>query len=75
MFKNIEEAVEAVKPDCRGRYRYRLSVAGLDFFSEPVPKDRFLMEYGKIADHEDFIGVQFESKSEYTPGNYIWQTF
>lgn len=75
MHKNIEEAVETVKADCRGRYRYRLGVAGLDFYSEPVPKDRFIMEYDNMVDHADFNGVQYESKSEYTPGNYIWQTF
>lgn len=75
MHKNIEEAVETVKADCRGRYRYRMSVAGLDFYSEPVPKDRFIMEYDQMLDHVDFTGVQYESRSEYTPGNYIWQTF
>jgi hypothetical protein len=73
--KNIEEALEEIKADCRGRYRFRLSFAGLSFYSEPVPRDRFLMEYAKISGHDDFTGVQYESKSEYTPGNYIWQTF
>lgn len=75
MYKNILEAVETVEANSRGRYRYRMNIAGLDFYSEPVPKDRFVMEYNNMVDYDEFTGVQYESKTEYTPGNYIWQTF
>jgi hypothetical protein len=76
MTKNIEEAVNEVLPDSRGRFRYRMVVAGLVFFSEPIPKDRFLMEFDNmISEYADITSVQYESKNEHTPGNYVWQTF
>jgi hypothetical protein len=72
---NIEEAVNKVIKDSTGRFRYRLIVGGINFFSEPLTKDRFILEYDNILEHVELSAVQYESKSEYTPGNYIWQTF
>ena len=72
---NIKEAVEVVLNDSTGRFRYRMVVAGLTFHSEPLRKERFLMEYDNLVNHADLTAIQYESKTEYTPGSFIWQTF
>jgi hypothetical protein len=75
MNKSIEEAVNGVLKDSTGRFRYRLIVARINFFSEPLTKDRFILEYENILDHAELSAVQYEGKTEYTPGKYMWQTF
>lgn len=75
MAYSIDEAVKEVLPLSRGRFRFRLIVEGLNFYSEPLSTDKFLETWEVLADHKDLSSVQYESKSEYTPGNYIWQTF
>lgn len=72
---NIEEAVNKVLKDSTGRFRYRMVVSGMVFHSEPLLKDRFLMEFDNMLDKGDLHSVQYESKTEYTPGNHVWQTF
>lgn len=71
----IEKAVAEVLPLSTGRFRYRLVVEGIYFHSAPLDKEKFLGLWEDMTSHSDLSCVQYESKSEYTPGNYIWQTF
>lgn len=73
MARNIDDVVEEVLPLSTGRFRFRLVVAGMVFHSEPVTKDRFLMEFeNMLADHPDLSAVQYEVKSS---NGERWQTF
>lgn len=71
----IEKAVEEVLPLSTGRFRYRFVVAGIEFHSVPLYKRGFVDLWDTMTSHPDLSAVQYESKAEYTPGNYIWQTF
>lgn len=71
----IEYAVEEALKKGTGRLRFLMTVEGLSFFSEPLKKEAFLMKWHILIGHADLSRVQYESKSEYTPGNHIWQNF
>jgi hypothetical protein len=73
--KTIEDAVAEVLSLSRGRFRFVLNVDGLDFYSEPRYKENFIDEWETMAGHVDLSRVQYESKTEYRPGFYIWMTF
>lgn len=72
---HIDKAVEEVLPMSTGRFRYRLVVEEIYFHSAPLDKEKFLGLWEDMTSHSDLSNVQYESKVEYTPGNYIWQTF
>lgn len=72
---DIQKAVDDVLPLSRGRFRFVLIVEGISFYSQPRHKDNFLAEWETMTGHPSLPRVQYESRSEYTPGNYIWQTF
>ena len=73
--RSIEEAVAQVEKGSTGRYRFRLLFEGIYFHSAPQDKGAFIALWETMVGRPELSAVQYESRTEYTPGHYVWQTF
>lgn len=71
----IDDLMEKILPLSTGRFRFVLTMENTRFFSSPVSKDELLLRFKDMCDHPELTHLEYESKTEYTPGHYVWKVF
>lgn len=72
----IDEAVEEVLPLSTGRFRFVMIVEGMLFYSGVARKEVLVGKFDDMFYNQpNFSAVQYESKTEYSPGQLVWKTF